>query len=129
MTNAAKPMAVLIVDDNRDAADSLAILIQDDGHEVAVAYDSESGLELARKVLPKIIFHDIGLPVVDGYAAALRLRRDPQFAQTMLVALTAYDSAPDRDRSLAAGFDLHMVKPIHFEEVRRILELTKNPDA
>ena len=129
MADSEKPVAVLIVDDNRDAADSLAILIQSDGHEVAVAYDAESGLELARKVLPKIIFHDIGLPVVDGYAAALELRRDPQFEQTILVALTAYDGAPDRDRSRACGFDFHMAKPIHFNDVKRILELPKTSDA
>jgi CheY-like chemotaxis protein len=129
MSDAAKPIAVLIVDDNRDAADSLAILIQGDGHQVAVAYDSETGLELAREVLPKIIFHDIGLPVVDGYAAARKLRQDPRFAKTTLVALTAYDSAPDRDRSLAVGFDFHMVKPIHFEDLKRILELTRNSCA
>ena len=129
MADTAKPAPVLIVDDNRDAADSLAIIIQSGGHEVAVAYDSETGFELARKVLPKIIFHDIGLPVVDGYAAALQLRRDPRFAQTILVALTAYDSAPDRDRSLAAGFDFHIVKPIHFEDLKRILELTGSPRA
>ena len=62
--------------------------------------------------------------MVDGYAAALQLRQDLRFAQTTLVALTAYDSAPDRDRLMAAGFDFHMVKPIHFEDLKRILELT-----
>jgi CheY-like chemotaxis protein len=121
--NQQKPVAVLIVDDNRDAADSLAILIQGEGLRAAVAYNAMTGFDLARKIMPAIIFHDIGLPIIDGYAAALKVRHDPAFAKTILVALTAYDSDPDRDRALAAGFDLHMVKPIDFADLKRIVAL------
>ena len=115
---------VLIVDDNQDAADSLAMLIRLDGHYVSVAYDSESGIALAQRITPRFIFHDLSLPVVDGFIVAERLRRDSRFENTTLIALTAFDSERYRQRAKSTGFNMYMVKPVDFESVRRILRQT-----
>ena len=103
---------ILIVDDNHDAADTLAVSIRDYGHKVLVAYDTASGLALAHQWVPDVILHDIGLPIISGYEAARQLRSDAKFAKTVLVALTGYDSRPDREHSKKAGFDFHLDKPI-----------------
>ena len=117
-----KPKRVVVVDDNRDAADSLAMLIKIAGHLALVAYDTHKGFQLAHESSPDIIFHDIGMPIIDGYAAARRLRSDAKFKETLLVAVTAYDSTSDRKRSLLAGFDLHLAKPVDFDEIKLILD-------
>lgn len=117
---------ILIVDDNRDAADSLAMLIRNEGYRALIAYDSQTGLELANESSPDIIFHDIGLPNIDGYMAARQLRSDAKFAKTILVALTAYDSTPDRKRASMAGFNLHMSKPMDFEALKLVLNRVRN---
>jgi CheY-like chemotaxis protein len=111
----------LVVDDNRDAADSLAILIGMYGCEVMVAYDSVSGFALARESVPDIIFHDIGLPIINGYDAARHFRSDQKFSKTILVAVTAYDTNSDRKRAKMAGFDIHLSKPIDFEVLKEVL--------
>ena len=116
---------VLIVDDNRDAADTLAMLIKHEGHRVETAYDSEVGLTLARQIKPDVIFHDIGMPIIDGYAAARTLRKDPTFEKTVLVALTAYDATQDRKRASLAGFDLHLTKTLDFDDVILALGQTR----
>ena len=116
---------VLIVDDNRDAADTLAMLIKHEGHRVETAYDSEVGLTLARQIKPDVIFHDIGMPIIDGYAAARTLRKDPTFEKTVLVALTAYDATQDRKRASLAGFDLHLAKTLDFDDVILALGQTR----
>ena len=113
---------VVIVDDNRDAADTLAKLVQIAGHSARVAYDAQTGFRIAQESSPDIIFHDIGMPIVDGYAAARRLRSDAQFKSTLLVAVTAYDRTSDRKSSFLAGFDLHLAKPVEFEEIKLILD-------
>jgi CheY-like chemotaxis protein len=118
---------VLIVDDNRDAADTLAMLIKSEGHTVETAYDSEAGLKLARRLMPDIIFHDIGMPIVDGYMAARSLRQDPKFNKTVLIALTAYDATQDRRRASMAGFDLHMTKALDFDDLKLALSKTRQP--
>jgi CheY-like chemotaxis protein len=112
---------ILIVDDNRDAADTLAVLIRDYGHKVLVAYDTASGLTLTHQSVPDVILHDIGLPIISGYEAAWQLRSDAKFAKTVLVALTGYDATLDRARAKMAGFDMHISKPIDFETLKNIL--------
>lgn len=106
--SAVKKQIVLIVDDNRDAADTLAMLIEGEGYRAVTAYDASAGLQLARHLSPHIIFHDIGMPAIDGYMAARQLRSESQFTNTLLVALTAYDATVDRTQALLAGFDLHL---------------------
>ena len=118
---------VLIVGDNQDAADVLAILIRNAGHEALVAYDTEFGLTLANNSLPDFIFHDVCMPAVDGYEAARRLRRSEKFAKTILIAVTPDGAPEDCKRAKLAGFDLHMSKPVYFEDLVEILSRSGRP--
>ncbi|HKB00844.1 MAG TPA: ATP-binding protein, partial [Gemmataceae bacterium] len=102
---------VLIVEDNKDAADSLRMVFEMTGYDVTVAYTGPDGAEAARRVRPDLVICDIGLPGMDGYAVARRIRADLAAERPVLVALTGYGEAADRDRALAAGFDRHFTKP------------------
>ncbi len=108
---------VLIVDDNVDAAEMMAMLLSSYGHEVQTAGDAESTLRIANEFVPDVILLDIGLPGTDGYTVGRILRRDPRFHTTMLIALTGYGSARDRERSMEAGFDHHVVKPAQVDQL------------
>jgi len=116
---------IVVVDDNQDAADTLAMLIRTEGHLVFVAYDAQTGFRLAQESSPHIIFHDIAMPVVDGYAAAKRLRSEARFKSTLLVAVTAHNTTFDKKSAILAGYDLHLAKPVEFDEIKLIL---KHPD-
>lgn len=102
---------LLIVDDNQDAALSLSMLLQMQGHEVKVAYDGASALEAAREYRPALIFLDLGMPGMDGYEVARRIRRIPGLEKTVLAALSGWGQQEDRRRSTEAGLDHHLVKP------------------
>ncbi len=110
---------VLIVDDNADSGDSLALLARTWGHEVAVARDGPSALTLANKFQPDHVLVDIGLPGMDGYELAQRLRESYQ--PLYLVAMTGYGREKDRKASLAAGFDRHCVKPVDVNQLEELL--------
>ncbi len=112
---------VLVIEDNRDAAETLREALQLEGHDVAVALTGPEGLEKARALKPEIVLCDIGLPQLDGYAVARELRRDPELRAAHLVALTGYALPDDVQRSLAAGFDRHMVKPPDLAELQALL--------
>jgi signal transduction histidine kinase len=112
---------VLVVDDNRDSAESLAALLGLLGHEVRQAYDGPGGLDLARSWIPDLVLLDLGMPGMGGHEVARRLRADPQLLDTTLVALTGYGAAEDRRASREAGFDWHLVKPIDFDALERVL--------
>ncbi|WP_119154084.1 ATP-binding protein [Caldimonas tepidiphila] len=112
---------VLVVDDNVDAADSLAAMLELLGHETRIAYGGQEALEIARQWLPRCVFCDIGMPGMDGYEVARRLRADAQIRDTVLVALTGWGSAEDRRRAQQAGFDRHLTKPVDLAHVRQIL--------
>ncbi len=112
---------VLIVDDNRDAADSLCLLLRLEGHVVREAHDGPSAVALATEFKPELVFLDIGMPGLDGYQVAERLRSDPRTDPAYLVALTGYGSELDRARSRAAGFDHHLVKPADVGDLTSIL--------
>jgi CheY-like chemotaxis protein/anti-sigma regulatory factor (Ser/Thr protein kinase) len=116
---------ILVVDDSRDSADSLARLLRRLGHEVEVAYDGPSAYEAAVVLTPDIVLLDIGLPGMDGYEVARRLRAEPSLDGVWLVALTGYGSEADRRSSTEAGFDAHLVKPVGFDALRRVLEATQ----
>jgi PAS domain S-box-containing protein len=114
-------LRILVVDDNRDAADSLALLLESDGHTVRTAYDGETALDLARADPPQVVLLDIGLPGLDGYSVARALRQSAEMNGSWLIALTGYGQAEDRDKSRAAGFDWHLVKPVDFEALQGAL--------
>jgi signal transduction histidine kinase/CheY-like chemotaxis protein len=114
-------LRVLVADDNVDAAESLSILLQLAGHEVRVAYDGEQAVHVAGAFRPDLAFLDIGMPRMDGYQAARALRALPGMGKLRLVALTGWGAAQDRERSRAAGFDHHLLKPAFPEQVQAIL--------
>ncbi len=112
---------LMIVDDNLDAAQSLAVLLESSGHHVTVRQDAKGALDASPQDPPRVFILDIGMPGVDGYELARQLRRQPAFADAVLIALTGYGHADDRARSKAAGFDHHLVKPIDMHELEGIL--------
>jgi two-component system CheB/CheR fusion protein len=101
-----------VVEDNRDSAESLSMLLTLAGHEVRVAHDGAAAIATACSYRPQVILLDIGLPGMDGFEAARRLRGEPGLDGTLLVAMTGYGQAQDRQRSKAAGFDRHLTKPV-----------------
>jgi two-component system CheB/CheR fusion protein len=113
---------ILIVDDNQDAADSMAMLIGSPDREIEVAYDGASALELAGRFRPNAVLLDIGLPGMDGYQVAKRLRALPGLERALLVAVSGYGAETDRRASREAGIDYHLVKPVDFAALERILE-------
>ena len=117
---AGRALRVLVVDDNRDAADSLALLLEIAGHEARAAYTGREALSLARELRPDVILLDLGMPGMDGYEVASRLRRDPATRGVTLIALTGWGQEADRKRSAEAGFDRHLTKPVAFEVVQRL---------
>jgi len=115
-------LRVLVVDDNVDAADTLALLIESGGHQVRVVSNGEAALSAADEHVPDIAFLDIGLPKLDGYQVATLLRQRRHLAHLELVAMTGYGQQEDRERSFRAGFNNHLVKPVAFEMVEKVLE-------
>ena len=113
---------ILVVDDNRDAADSLRLLLELSGHEVAVAYSGQDGVQTAEHYQPDVVLCDIGLPGLDGYEVARQLRDNPASATARLIAMTASGQDEDRRRSHAAGFEQHLVKPVGPDDLRRALD-------
>jgi PAS domain S-box-containing protein/excisionase family DNA binding protein len=112
---------ILLVDDNKDAANSLAKLLGRLHMNVHVAHDGHSALEVAPAICPSVVVLDIGLPDISGYEVAKRLRSDAQFQDVMLIALTGWGQREDRRRSKEAGFDHHLVKPIEFKKLLSLL--------
>jgi signal transduction histidine kinase len=113
---------ILIVDDNRDSAESLAILLQMLGHEVKLAYDGETALRVAKQFGPDIVLLDIGLPRLSGLEAARRIRHDLGLHDALLIAMTGYGQEEDKRRSREAGFNAHLVKPVDLSELKALLE-------
>jgi PAS domain S-box-containing protein len=116
-----KNRRVLIVDDSEDAALSLAMLLNNDGHEVEIAHDGASGMELMRVLSPHIILLDIGLPDVNGYELAKQMRQCPEGRGALLIALTGWGQEQDKVNAMAAGFDLHLTKPVDYPRLLAIL--------
>lgn len=113
---------LLVVDDNRDAAESMSMLLEMWGHEVAYAYDGPSALRTAQQWRPQAVFLDIGLPGMDGYEVAERLRELPQAKGAVLIAITGYGQDDDRRRSQRAGIDHHLVKPVAPDALRKLID-------
>jgi signal transduction histidine kinase len=105
-------LRVLVVDDNRDVADSTASVMRMNGCDVHVAYDGKAALESVQRLRPDAVLLDIGLPAIDGYLVAEHIRAQPENGRTMIVAVSGYGQEQDRVRSKSVGFDYHLVKPI-----------------
>jgi CheY-like chemotaxis protein len=112
---------VLVVDDNRDSADSLASLLELSGNEVRIAYEGASALVVAREYRPEVIPLDIGMPGMSGHEVARRLRAQAVTRGALLLAMTGWGQASDRKRSKEAGFDHHLVKPLDLDALDALL--------
>ena len=119
--DAATGARVLLVEDNPDTADSMVLLLEMLGHRVDLAPDGASALALAAARIPQVMLVDIGLPDIDGYEVARRVRANAALASVVLVALTGYGQREDRERAFAAGFDHHFVKPVDPDELNAFL--------
>jgi signal transduction histidine kinase/CheY-like chemotaxis protein len=118
------PIRVLVVEDNRDAAETLQDLLELAGCTVALAYSGPQALAIAPEFQPEVVLCDLGLPGMSGYEVGATLRQHPASARAQLIAVSGYGQAEDRERSQAAGFDRHLVKPVDPAELLRLLELT-----
>jgi CheY-like chemotaxis protein/two-component sensor histidine kinase len=114
-------LRVLVVDDNRDAADSLAMLLRTTGNEIRTAYDGLEAVQVANEFRPDVVLLDIGLPKIDGHEVAQRIRKEPWGRQMCLIAVTGWSDETDRARSRAAGFDHHLVKPLDTGHLAQLL--------
>lgn len=114
-------LQILVVDDNVDAANTLSLLLEASGHRVVAEHDASSALNRLQHERPDILLLDIGLPDMDGYELAHRVRALPAMEKAVLIAITGYGQSQDRDQALAAGFDHHLVKPANMEQLTRIL--------
>jgi CheY-like chemotaxis protein len=112
---------VLVVDDNADAAEMMAMLLELDGHDVRVAHDARSALDVASEFAPHVGLFDIGLPDADGYELARRVRGDHRLLHMYLIAVTGWGQEEDRRRAREAGFDSHLTKPAEPQAVRDLL--------
>ncbi|MES2979004.1 MAG: ATP-binding protein [Pseudomonadota bacterium] len=114
-------LRILVVDDNPDGADTLAAVLDMQGHICRTANDGYEALATAERFQPQLVFLDIGMPGLNGYEVAERMRRIPGLAHAVLVALTGWGSDEDRERASKAGFDLHLTKPADMESIERLL--------
>lgn len=112
---------ILIVDDNRDAAASLAMLLQLTGNETETAFDGPGAIDAAATFKPDTVLLDIGLPGLNGYEVARRMRQESWGKTLKLIAVTGWGQLEDRQRSKEAGFDAHMVKPVDHDLLAKIL--------
>ena len=116
-------LRVLVVDDNVDSAESLGMLLRASGHDVRTAHDGPTALNVALEYVPDAVFLDIGLPLMNGNEVAKRIREQPNLEKVLLIALTGYGQDTDRQASLRAGFEHHLVKPARLEQILQILAI------
>jgi PAS domain S-box-containing protein len=117
----ARARSIVVVEDNPDAGQTLADLLASEGHTVHLARDAASGIALAREIRPDLVLCDIGLPDLDGYEVARRLRAEPALAGTRIVALSGYALPEDQERAREAGFDGHCAKPCPLERIAELI--------
>jgi PAS domain S-box-containing protein len=120
---------ILVVDDNRDSADSLAMLLRFKGHEVSTAYDGIEAVQAAAAARPDVVLLDIGLPRLNGYEVARRIRNEPWGAKTALIAMTGWGQEDDKRRALEAGCDHHLTKPVAPAVLEKLLALIGSSSA
>lgn len=120
---------ILVVDDNADAANSLATILRMSGHDVHIASDGHSAVQLAIRVRPQLVLLDIGLPGLDGFAVAKRLRQELGLAGMKIIAITGSGIENDRHRSMEAGIDQYLLKPVDPAFLESLLGGTGNRKA
>lgn len=117
---------VLVIEDNRDAAEMTKELLVLEGHEVHTAHSGEEGIETARRVRPHVVLCDLGLPGKDGYVVARELRLAAETSAATLIAVSGYGTEADQARSREAGFDLHLTKPVDPESLMKLIASNAN---
>ncbi|HSI42947.1 MAG TPA: ATP-binding protein [Methylotenera sp.] len=117
-----KSLSIIVVDDNVDAAVTLADLLKLNGHHVAVEHDSKQALKLINEKLPHVCILDIGLPEMDGNELAQHIKANPKMDKTVLIAVTGYGQESDRKKALASGFNHHLVKPVDYDKLLKIIK-------
>jgi CheY-like chemotaxis protein len=122
----AVPRRILVADDNVDSANSLGMLLKIIGHDVRTARDGNEALTVAADFRPDVMLLDIGMPGMDGYELARRVREQPWGKSAMLIAVTGWGQDQDRQRSRDAGFDQHLVKPVELEALEKLLGAPKS---
>ena len=120
-TTSAQGLKVLVVDDNVDAAESMAMLLSMEGYNTQTVHSAQAALDAASRFKPDVVLLDIGLPEMDGYEVARRLRKENVISRMRLVAITGYGQPADRERTEAAGFDRHLVKPVEPDDLHELL--------
>jgi len=113
---------ILVADDNRDVVESFQIMLRILGHEVQTALDGEEALEKAEQFRPDVIVLDVGMPILDGYETASRIRQLPWSRDVVLIAVTGWGNDKDKLKSAAAGFDVHLVKPVDATTILEALD-------
>jgi CheY-like chemotaxis protein len=128
-SSAARPTGrrILVVDDNRDAADSLVVLLQFDGHDVRVAYTGQEALQVAGEFEPEVVVLDLGLPDLSGFDVAQSLRQDTRTAGAQIIALTGWGHDEHRRRARESGIDHHLTKPVDPEQLARLIADAAGP--
>jgi CheY-like chemotaxis protein len=122
------PACVLVVDDNRDSADSMAGLLRLLGHDAKVAYDGDMALKLAAAIHPEVVLLDLNMPHVDGFDVMKRLKALPRRApHGVIAAMTGYGQESDRLKTLEAGFDAHLTKPVGVEQLQSLIASARQP--
>ncbi|HMA10204.1 MAG TPA: response regulator, partial [Ramlibacter sp.] len=116
-----KGQRIMVVDDNRDSADSTMSILRALGHDVVSAYDGPSALELARRLRPDVVLLDLAMPGADGFETLKLLRVQPGMYKSFVIAMTGYGAEEDKQRTRDAGFDAHLVKPIELDSLMRLL--------
>lgn len=130
-TLAHKPggVRILVVDDNHDSADSLGLLLKLVGNDVRVVHDGQVAVDVANEFQPRVVLLDIGLPTLNGYEAARKIREQPWSNQAVMIAVTGWGEDVDRQRSKQAGFDHHLVKPVDLDALTALLATVQTPTA
>lgn len=120
-----KHLRVLVVEDNRDSAESLRRLLELCGYAVTIAETAKEGLDTAKSMRPDVVLCDIGLPDSDGFSLARALRKNPETSSARLIAVTAYGKDEDKEQSMKAGFVMHLLKPVSPGTLLQVLEDTQ----
>ncbi|OHV97041.1 hypothetical protein AKG95_06970 [Janthinobacterium lividum] len=108
---------ILIIDGDHDAADLMTELLRLSGYDVICVYDSPSAFRVVENFIPDVVICEIGMPIIDGYKVAVKMRSLPDLKETRLVALTAWGNAEVRAKGIAAGFDAHLIKPANLDAI------------